>query len=417
MMLACPTPMFLAWGPELRCFYNDAYRPILGYRVDTALGRPFRAVWSEVWDELEPLIVRTLAGESCELTDMQLDLRRQGVPEESWWTFSYSPVFDDAGAIAGFLAVSRETTARVLAERERKAADERRELALSLGNSIGMWDWDVTADRVVTGARFAAFYGVDPEAARRGVSMAEFVGRVHPEDREYLDRQVTAAIAQHGSFAAEYRLLEEDGTVRWLAAQGSCFVDEASGHTRFPGVTHDITGRMESEQALRAAQEERDFVIDLTARQLDADPSMIVQMALDGLGERLRVDLAGCYHIVGPDRMRFDTCWSGGTLTPLLGEHPLSAFGERGERQLRRGEPLVFQDSQRNHNGALTALAAGGIRAGLFVPLLDAGAWRAGVYLFHAQVRSWTMAEIALVTQVAEMSWRAVKRAEVAAHS
>jgi len=83
MMLACPTPMFLAWGSDLLCFYNDAYRPILGYRVATALGRPFREVWSGIWGEIEPLVTATLAGESCTVTDLWLDLSRLGVPEDS----------------------------------------------------------------------------------------------------------------------------------------------------------------------------------------------------------------------------------------------------------------------------------------------------------------------------------------------
>ncbi len=54
LMLECPTAMFLAWGPDLLCFYNDAYRPLLGYRLPTALGRPFREVWASIWDAIEP---------------------------------------------------------------------------------------------------------------------------------------------------------------------------------------------------------------------------------------------------------------------------------------------------------------------------------------------------------------------------
>lgn len=52
LMLSCPTAMFLAWGPDLLCFYNDAYRPILGYRLDTALGHPFREVWASIWNDI-----------------------------------------------------------------------------------------------------------------------------------------------------------------------------------------------------------------------------------------------------------------------------------------------------------------------------------------------------------------------------
>lgn len=124
LMLACPTPMFLAWGADLHCFYNDAYRPILGYRLDTALGRPFREVWDSIWSEIEPLVTATLAGESQTLTDLPLDLSRRGAPEASWWSFTYSPAYDDAGAIAGLLCVTGETTAKVVAERELRSSNE-----------------------------------------------------------------------------------------------------------------------------------------------------------------------------------------------------------------------------------------------------------------------------------------------------
>ncbi len=127
LMLACPTPMFLAWGPDLLCFYNDAYRPILGYRIDTALGRPFREVWASIWDDIGPLVASTLAGESRTMIDMPLDLSRDGSAEESWWTFTYSPAFDDHGRVAGLFCVTGETTARVLAERSRDAANDRLE--------------------------------------------------------------------------------------------------------------------------------------------------------------------------------------------------------------------------------------------------------------------------------------------------
>ena len=123
-MLACPTPMFLAWGPDLLCFYNDAYRPILGYRLDTALGRPFRMVWDSIWTDIEPLVAATLAGESQTLTDLPLDLSRRGIAEESWWSFTYSPAFDDEGRIAGLFCVTGETTAKVVAERELRESNE-----------------------------------------------------------------------------------------------------------------------------------------------------------------------------------------------------------------------------------------------------------------------------------------------------
>ena len=413
LLLACPTPMFLAWGPDLLCFYNDAYRPILGYRSETALGRPFRDVWASIWSDIEPLVTTTLAGESCTVTDMRLDLSRQGRPEESWWTFTYSPVFDDAGKVVGLLCVTGETTARVVAERERAAAAERLDLALSAGNSIGIWDWDVVADRVTADTRFATLYGIDPDKAAAGASIAEFFAGIHPDDLSRVQSEVLEAVERCGSFRSEYRLLNAEGRVRWVSAQGRCIAGADGRCERFPGVSYDITDRMTSELAIRAAKAERDFVIDLTARQRVAtDPETIIRISSEALGKRLGVNRAGFYRLLGVKQMRHGGSWTDGTLAPLTGVQAVSAFGARAEQRRRRGKTLVFSDSRHDNDGDLLAYAEDGVLAGLCVPLMNAGHWQAGIYLHHAEVRHWTPAEISLVKEVAEMTWLAVERAE-----
>lgn len=413
LMLACPTPMFLAWGPDLLCFYNDAYRPILGYRAENALGRPFREVWGSIWGDIEPLVKATLSGESCTVTDMRLDLSRHGMPEESWWTFTYSPVFDDEGEVIGLLNVTGETTARVVAERERAAADERLDLALSAGNSIGTWDWDVVADRVTADTRFAALYGIDPDKAAAGASIAEFFAGIHPGDLPRVQNEVAETVERCGSYISEYRLLNSDGRVRWVSAQGRCIAGPDGRCARFPGVSYDITDRMTSELAVRAAKAERDFVIDLTTRhRVATDPAAIIRISSEALGERLGVNRAGFYRLVGLKQMRHGESWTDGKLAPLMGVQPVSAFGERAERQRRGGETLVFSDSRHDNDGDLLPYAHGGVLAGLCVPLMNDGRWQAGIYLHHAEVRHWTPTEISLVKEVAEMTWLAVERAE-----
>jgi signal transduction histidine kinase/CheY-like chemotaxis protein len=259
-MLACPVPMYLVWGPELVSFYNDAYRPILGYRAATAMGTPFRILWGSIWDEIAPLVDKALAGEVLQVTDMRLDLAREGQPEESYWTFSYSPVFDDAGAINGMICVTGETTARVLAERQRHEADERLDLALNSGSHVGLWDWDVLSDSVRSDGRFAAMYGVDPVAAEAGMPIAQFFQGIHPDDRARVEQEIAAAMAgtgegeEAGRFSSEYRLVQGDGTVHWVSARGRCITDESGRCVRFPGVSFDITDRIRIEHQLRESE-------------------------------------------------------------------------------------------------------------------------------------------------------------------
>lgn len=115
MILHSKFPTFMVWGPELTAFYNDAYRPMLGTKPE-ALGRPFREIWSEAWDVMGPIAERALAGEASYFEDLPITLQRKGFAEQTWWTFSYSPVHDEAGDVGGVLCIVHETTAKVLGE-------------------------------------------------------------------------------------------------------------------------------------------------------------------------------------------------------------------------------------------------------------------------------------------------------------
>ena len=120
-----PTADVHRLGPELTFLYNDAYVAILGNRHPAALGRPFQQVWSDVWDDIKPLIDRALAGESIWFENLPLIIERNGLPEDTWYTFSYSPIRDDGEQIAGMFCSCIETTAQVLAERRSTAERDR----------------------------------------------------------------------------------------------------------------------------------------------------------------------------------------------------------------------------------------------------------------------------------------------------
>jgi PAS domain-containing protein len=110
-------PMFIAWGADLTFFYNDAYADILGAKHPSALGRRFRDIWDEIWPDILPLVERALAGEATWSDDLMLIMERNGYAEETYFTFSYSPIRDESGGIGGMFCACTETTGRVLAER------------------------------------------------------------------------------------------------------------------------------------------------------------------------------------------------------------------------------------------------------------------------------------------------------------
>lgn len=110
--------MWMGWGPELVFLYNDAYaRMTLGAKHPWALGRPASEVWSEIWDDIYPRIRTAVDEESTWDEALLLFLERSGFPEETYHTFSYSPISDDDGSRMGMLCVVTEETERVIGER------------------------------------------------------------------------------------------------------------------------------------------------------------------------------------------------------------------------------------------------------------------------------------------------------------
>jgi PAS domain S-box-containing protein len=116
IMLHSKFPTYMLWGRELTSFYNDAYAPILGSKPQ-ALGRPFREVWAEAWDTVGPIAEKALLGQASYFEDLPITVERNGYPEQTWWTFSYSPIHDEAGHVGGILCTVHDTTAKVLSER------------------------------------------------------------------------------------------------------------------------------------------------------------------------------------------------------------------------------------------------------------------------------------------------------------
>lgn len=130
LVLSSRHPMCFWWGDDLLSFFNDAYLPMLGMRSPVALGRPFREVWPDVWDDVEPLVRAALAGEATRMENMPLTMTRNGYAEQTYFTFAYSPIHDDDGRIRGLLNIVTETTEQVLQQRALEGAydDARRHL-------------------------------------------------------------------------------------------------------------------------------------------------------------------------------------------------------------------------------------------------------------------------------------------------
>ncbi|MBE7186659.1 SpoIIE family protein phosphatase [Jatrophihabitans endophyticus] len=103
----------LFWGPEYVLVYNEAYRAMIGDKHPAALGAPARAVFPEIWDSIGPMLEEVSRGDAVWTQNERLLIERSGFAEETFFTFSYSPVRDGAGAVLGAIDIATETTEQV----------------------------------------------------------------------------------------------------------------------------------------------------------------------------------------------------------------------------------------------------------------------------------------------------------------
>ena len=282
LLLNSKFPMFVAWGEELGFLYNDSYAEILGAKHPQALGARFYDIWSEIWRDIAPLIDAAMRGEAIYREDLPLIMDRKGYDEQTWFTFSYSPVRDESGVIAGMFCAVKETTDQVLGERRRDALlklDERmRDVAdtagLSfvaselLGETLGAdrvgygviypqtrsiaversWSKDDLAN--VAGLHRFSDYGEYVEELLRGVPIAN-----HDVSKDPRTREKSAAFQALGMNAHLDVPVVEDGRA----------VAEMFVHSKLPrfwsedeiAFARDVAERTHAAIARRAAEQER----------------------------------------------------------------------------------------------------------------------------------------------------------------
>ena len=252
LMLPAKAQIVLFWGPEFVALYNDAYAPTIGEKHPRALGRPARENWAELWDDLEPLLRRVLdTGETVFAKDRPFYIERHGYPESVYFDISYSPVQNETGETGGVLCIVSETTERVVAQRELASAQKRLTQALSAAGMVGTFDWHVQTDTFYSDARFAQMFSVDPVKGEKGSPLADYLAGIHPEDVERITEAVNHVLATREKYIQEYRLLQKDGTIRWVEARGECLYDENGKPSHFVGVVVDITNQKEAQERQR----------------------------------------------------------------------------------------------------------------------------------------------------------------------
>jgi signal transduction histidine kinase len=176
IMLTSRQPIWVGWGRDLIYLYNDPYKSIIGGKHPWALGRPTSEVWRELWPEIGPMLATAMRGDEGTYVEEQLlVMERSGYPEETYYTFSYSPIPDDDGTAGGIICANTEDTRRVIGERQLALL---REVAAATAEArTPEQACERSAQALATNARdlpFAMIYLADREGA--GLSLAGIAG-------------------------------------------------------------------------------------------------------------------------------------------------------------------------------------------------------------------------------------------------
>jgi len=282
ILLTTRHPIFLWWGPELIQFYNDAYRRSIGAeRHPSALGRPGRECWTEIWHIIGPQVEQVMSGGGSTWHENQLvPTTRNGKREDVYWTYSYSPLDDESSphGVGGVLVICTETTKAVMAETRLREAQERIEFRMVLSDAL------------------------------RGLS----------------------------------------------------------------------------------------------------DPAEINRLAVEKLGQHLRVDQANYYTVEG-DGFIVEREWRTPGTKSFIGRHKLQDFQQVVTDIERSGYVVRFDDTAAQCD--ISGFKAHKMAALVSIPLYHDGKWAAGLHVHQTKPRVWTDGEVALIRDVAERTWAEMERA------
>lgn len=235
-------PMFLFWGADLICFYNDAYRASLGDDGRHPLvGKRGQDVWVEVWSFIGPLIDKVMAtGEAVYFEDLPLPIYRYGKLENGYWTFSYSPAYGDHGEIAGVFVTCAETTGKVTALAELSQSRNKLQFAIDAAE-LGTWELDPISNTFTGNDRLKEWFGLKPEDH---IELPLALSAIEEEDRERVSQAIAQALDHRsgGNYDIEYTIQNViTGRRTIVRAKGKAYFDDQDKPYTFSGTLHDVT--------------------------------------------------------------------------------------------------------------------------------------------------------------------------------
>lgn len=243
LMLSSCDSMYLVWGPKLLFFCNDAYRAAQEMRLQDLVGTPFPVSMENVWSSVQDSMAEALAGRANRMTDTPSITVRGGAEITTWWSYSFSPIRDDAGSIKGVLCFAKDTTDHVRA-------------------TLALMDSEQRLDALIRSSSEVRFSISADWSQLHQLTGGDFIRNTYDTNSKWLEKYIPAdardavrteyerAIQTRTTYHIEHPVNQVDGTVGWAHVRAVPLIDQHGAITGWLGAASNITDRKRAEAAL-----------------------------------------------------------------------------------------------------------------------------------------------------------------------
>ena len=291
ILLNSKFPMFLFWGPDLICFYNDAYRPSLGKegKHPGILGSRGEDYWQEIWSIIKPMIDQVFnGGEATWSEDQLIPIYRNGKIEDVYWTFSYSPVYDESGKPAGVFVTCNETTDKVVMRQTLEESKNQLEFAIEAAQ-LGTWDYNPFTNKFGSNNRLREWFGLPPDGE---IELQHGINAIAEKDRQRVVELIQKALdpSSGGHYEVEYSIIHPITKKETIVqAKGQAWFNADNIAYRFNGTMEDVTEEVMTRRKIAASEEKfrRMVVHSPVAKAILKGKDHIIEVANKTLLEKI----------------------------------------------------------------------------------------------------------------------------------
>lgn len=253
--------VFLADDPMFTIIdENETHAQVAMKNRRNVIGKPLLKAFPDASEEYVKTGVSRLVesirkviktGKPDTMPDLKYDLmNKKGVLVQKYWSVTHYPIFDDKKKVIAVYQATEDITQQTHTEQRLRLTEYQLGQALVNGG-IGTWVWDIGKELIVGDENMAKLFGLPANEATKGLPLSRYTANIHPDDQERVSKEIHEALEKRTTLDCEYRTIDAEDNVHWLAVRGRVELDETDTPVTFPGVAVDITKRKNAEDNLR----------------------------------------------------------------------------------------------------------------------------------------------------------------------